>query len=130
MNPVAAIVFFSLFFSALSLRAQEYVQVRSNAGVDTLINRNIAANKAAGGIPGFRVQIFFGSHRKAALDAKTKYLELYPGEEVYMIYQQPYFKVRVGDFRTHLDAQPLLRELVDHFTKVFIVPDRINFPKL
>jgi hypothetical protein len=53
-----------------------------------------------------------------------------PEAEVYLIYQQPYFKVRVGDYRTKLEAEAVYRQLLHEFDKLFIVPDKINLPKL
>lgn len=106
------------------------VVVTKDANLDSLVARNIEHNKSANGIQGYRVQIFFGSERKAAQDAKTKLLQLMPEEEVYLIYQQPYFKVRVGDYRTKLEAEAVYRKLLPEFNSIFIIPDKINLPKL
>ena len=122
-------VFALLIAAAFELHAQQ-VQVTSFPALDSLVARNIESNKSANGIQGYRVQIFFGSERKNATDAKTKLLQLLPDEEVYLIYQQPYFKVRVGDYRTRLEAEAVYRKLINDFDKAFIVPDKINLPKL
>jgi hypothetical protein len=115
----------------LSSQAQnKFVQIQGDIKLDTLINRNIETNKAANTIQGFRIQIFFGSERKNAIEAKNKVLQLFPDADIYLIYQQPYFKVRVGDYRTKLEAHHLFKELLPHFDKIFIVPDKINLPKL
>jgi hypothetical protein len=124
---------FMLMAAINQLKAQknnEYVQLQSDARLDSLVNQHIEANKAANGIQGFRVQVFFGSERKIAQDAKAKMLQLMPEEEIYLIYQQPYFKVRVGDYRTRLEAEAVYRKLMHEFDKVFIIPDKINLPKL
>ncbi|AMS28052.1 hypothetical protein AEM51_03430 [Bacteroidetes bacterium UKL13-3] len=107
-----------------------FVRVQTDSRLDSLVEKNIETNKSANGIQGYRVQIFFGSERKQAQDAKTKLLQLMPDEEVYLIYQQPYFKVRVGDYRTKMEAEAVYRKLLHEFDKLFIVPDKINLPKL
>jgi hypothetical protein len=107
-----------------------FVRVQTDSRLDSLVKKNIETNKSANGIQGYRVQIFFGSERKQAQDAKTKLLQLMPDEEVYLIYQQPYFKVRVGDYRTKMEAEAVYRKLLHEFDKLFIVPDKINLPKL
>lgn len=104
--------------------------VVSDPQLDSLVAQHIEQNKAANGIQGYRVQIFFGSERKGANDAKTHFLQLMPDEDVYFIYQQPYFKVRVGNYRTRLEAEAVYRKLIHSFDKAFIVPDKINLPKL
>jgi hypothetical protein len=130
-------IYYTLFLVFVSgmlmnkLHAQsQYTQVQSDSRLDSLVEQHIETNKAANGIQGFRVQVFFGSERKPAQDAKTKMLQLMPDEEVYLIYQQPYFKVRVGDYRTRLEAEAAYRKLMHEFDKVFVIPDKINLPKL
>ena len=125
------LILFLVSFFTISTHAQnKFVQVQSDDKLDTLINRNIEINKEANSIQGFRIQIFFGSERKNAHDARNKVLQLFPDADVYLIYQQPYFKVRVGDYRTKLEAHHMFKELLPHFDKIFIVPDKINLPKL
>ena len=124
------LVFVSIFLFLSSQAQNKSVQIQGDIKLDTLINRNIETNKAANTIQGFRIQIFFGSERKNAIEAKNKVLQLFPDADIYLIYQQPYFKVRVGDYRTKLEAHHLFKELLPHFDKIFIVPDKINLPKL
>lgn len=110
--------------------AQQSVQIVGDENLDSLVQQNIIKNEELNGIQGYRIQIFFGSDRKAANDARTKFLQLYPEVEAYLVYQAPYFKVRVGDFRTQLEAQAIYKDVLAQFDKVFIVPDKINLPRL
>ena len=110
--------------------AQKYAVVVPDTKLDSLVNRKIAENMELDGMPGFRIQIYFDSDRKGAQDARAKFMQQYPDMGSYLIYQQPYFKVRVGDFRSRLEAHALYKKLLSEFDKVFIVPDKINFPKL
>ncbi|MFN7313232.1 MAG: SPOR domain-containing protein [Bacteroidota bacterium] len=110
--------------------AQQSVQIVGDENLDSLVQQNIVKNEDLNGIQGYRIQIFFGSDRKAANDARTKFLQLYPEVEAYLVYQAPYFKVRVGDFRTQLEAQAIYKNVLSQFDKVFIVPDKINLPRL
>ena len=120
-----------LLLCATQASAQrKYTQINSDPELDTLIEQNIAANKTQDGIPGYRIQIFSDSDRKGAQEARNKIMQLYPETEAYLVYQQPYFKVRVGDYRSKLEAHALYKKLLNEFDKVFIVPDKINLPKL
>ncbi len=122
-------VLLMMWFGSTKLHAQQ-IQVLSTPELDSLVALNQQTNLQNPTISGYRVQIFFGSDRKAANDARTKFLQLYPELDAYLVYQQPNFKVRVGDFRTQQEAQAIFRNLLTHFDKVFIVPDKINLPKL
>ena len=118
-----------LLLFALGTKAQNVV-VNSDPLLYSLVQQNIDHNKQTEGVQGYRVQIYFGSERKGAQDARQKFMQTYPETEAYLIYQQPYFKVRVGDYRDRFEAQAIYKKLLHEFDKVFIVPDRINFPKL
>lgn len=118
----------SLFLAGLA--SAQYVEVVGDAALDSLVAKHAEANRVANGIQGYRIQIFFGSDRKEANEVRTKFLQLFPETEAYLVYQAPYFKVRVGDYRNQLEAQSVYRSVLNQFEKVFIVPDKINLPKL
>lgn len=95
-----------------------------------LIQRRTEMSKAKSTLPGYRIQIFFSSQRAAAQEERQKFSAKYPEYEAYLIYQQPYFKIRVGDFRSRLDAYRFYQQIVKEFQSVFIVADEVNLPKL
>lgn len=78
---------------------------------------------------GYRVQIYMGAQRQAAYDAQAKFQQRFPDERTYISYREPNFKVRVGDFRTRLEAEKMVHELKPWFSGLFIVSEKIN-PKL
>lgn len=99
--------------------------------VNELVAKHIAMNELKRGkIKGYRVQIHFGAEKARALEVKTKFSAQYQNVPAYFDYQQPYFKVRVGDFRTKLEAYKLLQEISAEFSGVFIVSDDIDLPKV
>jgi hypothetical protein len=100
--------------------------------VDTFVNRVSNTNNPDQLLKGYRVQIYSGSNRIDANKRKSDFLETYFGEKIYFDYKQPYYKVRVGDYRTKLEAQKMYQLLLldTRFSGVLIVPDDINFPDL
>lgn len=98
--------------------------------ITTLINKHIICSENSKTIPGFRVQIHFGSVREKSSEIRTKFLKLFPEMNAYEIYQQPNFKIRVGDFRTRLEAQGFQKQLSSEFPSSFVVVDQIQLPKL
>jgi len=130
MHKAIAFIWFSLCVIGIQhTQAQSSVAIKSDPILDSIIDANISLNKTSPGMAGYRVQIFFGSERKSAQEARTKFLQMFPETEAYLIYQQPYFKVRIGDYRTKFEAHATYKKLINQFDKVFIVPDRINLPK-
>ena len=117
---------------AVSVNAQTggKIEVIESPKVKELVNRHVAFNVEKETINGYRVQIHFGGERKKAEKIRTEFLQHYPEVSAYELYQQPNFKVRVGDFRTRLEAQKILKQLAGEFPSAFIVTDDINLPKL
>ena len=79
---------------------------------------------------GYRIRIFFDNKQ----DARTKsekvaagFKAQHPGVAVYRAYENPYFKVTVGDFRTKEDARKFLNSIKGAYPSGFIVRERINY---
>jgi len=96
--------------------------------IQLLIEKQIYVNTLAlRNMPGFRVQVISTMDRGKATAAKAKLMELFPQYKTYLSYQSPYFRVRVGDFRTREDAEQLQQQLGDYFPNgVFTVRDVIH----
>ncbi len=134
---------FSLFFLFINIlfisniKAQNHdsakVEIIQDYRIEDLVKKHIALNEKKESILGYRVQIFFDSganSRERAINIKTKFLTKYPDESIYILFQEPNYKVRVGDFRTRMDAKGFLNEISKEYENAFIVRDEINFPKL
>lgn len=74
---------------------------------------------------GYRVQLASGTSRTVVLEMKTKFMMLYPDVNAYVIYQQPQFKLRVGDFENRYAANNFSTEIKSSFPNAFVVPDKI-----
>lgn len=98
--------------------------------VDELIARQKDQNSIRHSMAGYRVQIFFGSNRIKALELKNEFSQKNREVPAYLSYQAPNFKVRVGDFRTRLEALKFLRSIEAGYATCFIVPDDISLPVL
>ena len=114
-------------------RPQGELNVYQDRRVDTLLNRYAELNEMHPVIEGWRIEIFFeaGNYsKKQAMEAKAEFVKNYPDVPSYLIFQQPYYKVRVGDFRTKMEAERFLRQIESAYPQAFVVVDEINFPKL
>ncbi len=91
-----------------------------------LIEQNTLNNEQKKSISGFRVQIISSTNRKEVLEQKALFEQLYPDTKAYFLYQQPYFKLRVGDFQMRINANQFLQVVLKDFDSAFIVPDDIS----
>ena len=80
-------------------------------------------------IKGYRVKIHFGADKAKAKEIKAQFIAKYPDIPAYEKYDQPNFNIRVGDFRTKLEAYKFLKQVQVDFPAAFLVQDDIEFPK-
>lgn len=81
-------------------------------------------------IKGYRVKIHFSADKNKSKEIKAKFIATYPNVPAYEKYDQPNFNIRVGDFRTKLEAYKFLKELLPEFPSSFIVQDNIELPSI
>ncbi len=83
---------------------------------------------------GYRVQLFSSNMaktaREAAFSIEKKVLAKHPEFAIYVTYQAPFWKVRVGDCITYDAAVQLRQFMATEFpelqSEIYIVPDKIN----
>ncbi len=77
-------------------------------------------------IPGFRVQVLLTQDIDEANSIKDSVENGLSGEWVYLTYDSPYYKVRVGNFPNRLAATIILKKLVtEGYKDAWIVPDNV-----
>jgi hypothetical protein len=109
------------------------INIISQVDYEQIIQKHIEINEKAKGIPGFRVQVFFSSGNDAKQQANKIKNDLrtnFPDYEVYLIYEEPFFKVRIGNFRTKADAYKLFKQVQLLYPEAFIVEDLISYENI
>jgi len=105
------------------------ITINQSPQIAGLIEKHIAVNDKFRGYPGFRVQIYFGNGNKAkeeALRTRNSFNEGFPQYESYIVFQTPYFKVRVGDFVNRYEAYLAFQEISKKYPQAFLVEDLVN----
>lgn len=130
------------FFSFYSFAQQKgVVTVIKDPLIDSMIEKRLDLNKRVisptikrnGPVVaqvGYRVQVFYGANRKETFQEQAKFKSYYPKLNTYITYKEPNYYLRVGDFRTRLEAQRLMNELKSLFPTLFIFREKINAPIL
>jgi hypothetical protein len=109
------------------------VVIHQNPEIDTLLKKHIQYNLHQDGIEGYRIHIFFDAGNQSlsrATQAARQFQTLYPGDTAYISFSEPYYRVRVGDFRKRMDAEGHLQKILSNYPNAFVIRDRINFPPL
>ena len=128
------VILFGIFPQLFSQDIESgHVKVIQDSRVDTLMEKYIMVNKFDPDIKGFRIEIFFDSGNQSknkAIEAKSEFVNRFPEVPSYLTFQPPNYKVRVGDFRTKMEADKFLKQIENTYPSAFIVADKIAFPKL
>ncbi|MCU0432058.1 MAG: SPOR domain-containing protein [Bacteroidia bacterium] len=126
---------FLLLLGSFVLRAQtspatDSLQrdVNADPRLKTAVSKHAEVN-ANSKMKGWRVQIHYSADQDKAKSIKSKFLGKYASEaHAYITYDAPNFKVRVGDFRTQLEAYRFLKKIKAEYPEAFIVECEIEKP--
>jgi hypothetical protein len=108
------------------------IVIHKDPRIDLLVKKQIEVNEettrnARRFVSGFRIQVINTSDRNAAIAAKTKIYKLFPELKAYLLYQSPYFRLRVGNFKDQEDAEDYRKALSKEFpNSVFLVRDTVE----
>jgi hypothetical protein len=127
---VIAFLFFFSFAKAQSPADSGRVEMVQDYRIKELVSKHVEINSRAKH-KGYRIKIHFGADKAKASEIKSKFIARFPDVPAYgPIYDQPNFSIKVGDYRTKLEAYRFLKEVQAEFPAAFIVIDEIELPKL
>lgn len=111
--------------SATRTTPVNHVNDRVEVLMDTVasVNRNIKYAQ------GYRILAYNGSERQTVMSLRKSILNRVPEEKDYLTYQQPNFKLKVGDFFSRIEAQQVLNKIQDLVPNAQIVQDQITINK-
>ena len=112
---------------ANSQAQSERIRVTGDIAVTRMVDKHVELNQRVKTIPGYRVQIasFWGTNSKtSAFNLRDRFMTDYPEVQAYVAFDEPNFKVKVGDFRTRLEAYAFLQQIIEVY-KGYIIKDNI-----
>ena len=80
------------------------IQLNEDPKVTQVMNSWIASNRSDPRLEGWRVQIMASTDRSQVEQARTRFRTDYPEVAATSVQEQPYYKLRVGAFRTKQQA--------------------------
>ncbi len=108
------------------------IVVHKDPRIDLLVKKQIEINEASTRsarrfAPGYRILVLNTNNREKVLAAKTQIYKRYPDLKTYMMWQAPFFKLKVGNFREREDAEAFLPEMKKIFpTGVYVLKETIE----
>jgi hypothetical protein len=108
------------------------VKLNGDKRIEQLVN-NKKISTVTETVSGYRVQVFSSNAQRTAkteaFRTEKMIKEYFPDQAIYVNYISPFWKVRVGDFKTLEEAQKFRAELIDIFpelkSETYTVKDQI-----
>ncbi len=126
-----------MIFSALAMNAQtansNAVIIYNDPQIENLVELHIDYNEEFPLIDGYRIQLLMRAGNTALDEAnqiKDEFEENYPEINTYVTFREPYYRLRVGDFRTRLEAMEFMEKLKRSYPQAWVIKDKITFPEL
>jgi len=108
------------------------VIIHKDPRLDLLVKKQIQINEETSREArrigkGYRLLVLNTNKRDEAVAAKTKVYNYFPELKSYLIYQTPYYKLKVGNFKDKKEAEDYQKRLQKYFPDgVFIMNDTIE----
>ncbi|MCY7420855.1 MAG: SPOR domain-containing protein [Chitinophagaceae bacterium] len=139
MKIIIALLFAMISFTGFSQQMMitdsiGSVTVRKDIRLDILAAKQAEINHKAVMMnithaSGYRIQVINTQSRDDANNVKTEMLRRFPEQKTYLLYKAPNFKVRVGNFLTQREAEPVRKMIAALYParSIFLVSDRVEY---
>lgn len=116
-----------LILAACAVHAQnDSITYHQDPKINELLGIYKLYNQKNDFLDGYRVQIAFSNDRQEIYNDKAKVYQDFPDEKAYVAYEQPYYKLRIGDYASRLEAYERLNDVIKKYPGAFVVRDKIK----
>ena len=124
-----------LFFAGIvsgQVDSSSSVTVNKDPRIDLLVNKQIEINEVTTrnsrrSAAGYRILVISSNNRNKVIEVKTKMYREFPELKAYMMYQSPFYRLKVGNFRERSEAEEYLSQIQRIYpTGVYVVTDTIE----
>jgi hypothetical protein len=134
----------ALLFSAVKINAQASISkdttisignitVFMDSRIELLAKKEAELNDAIANGPkfakGFRLMVLSTNDRTQAMNLRARLLQLFPEQKIYMSFQPPHIKVKLGNFLEKTEAEQYKKEIILNklvSTEIYLLPEIIE----
>lgn len=123
------LIILSLLWLSLGSQASaQEIQLNEPTAVSQLLRDWTNNNRTKPGVQGWRVQVTASTDRVQVEDSRNRFRQAHPDVPADWIHEKPYYKLRVGAFRTRQEAALFINTLTG-LSGAFAVPDNAIHPR-
>ncbi|MVM29776.1 SPOR domain-containing protein [Spirosoma sp. HMF4905] len=97
-----------------------------NRRLDLVLDTIATHNRLIRYAPGYRIQVYVGNQRQEADAAKLLISQNFPELSPYLSYNQPTYRLKVGDFMRRLDAERYYTSIRRLMASAQLQPDKVD----
>ncbi len=97
------------------------VTIHEDAKIASLMDQYKDYNRRKEFTDGYRIQLMYTDVRDEVYKSKSKTYGEFPDLPSYVEYEQPYYKLRIGDFNTRLEATYYLQKVTALFIPALLL---------
>jgi hypothetical protein len=134
----------ALLFSTVKINAQASISkdttislgnitVIMDSRIELLAKKEAELNEAIANGPkfakGFRLMVLSTNDRSQAMNLRARLLQLFPEQKIYMSFQPPHIKVKLGNFLEKTEAEQYKKEIILNklvSTEIYLLPEIIE----
>ena len=125
---IAILIISFLSTNIVAAQQEGNLKIESSESVKNIIAKKKAHNKNTTKVKGYRIQIFFGSEQ-GAYKAREDFKTLFPDTFLKIENFPPDWKVRVGNYKTRLEADRALVEIKEAYTGAIVLAELIDMKR-
>lgn len=119
MKKYSILITFLLIISGSILNVKAQDKHTENKDIISLIEKKRAYNKQNGS--GYRIQLYYGLERRAR-SLRNRFRVEYPDIYTKLTYEEPNWKIQVGNYKARLHADRALNKIREKFSGAIVVP--------
>ncbi len=97
-----------------------------NRQLDLVMDTIATQNRLVRYAPGFRIQVYVGNQRQEVESIKLLIYQNFPELSPYLTYNQPTYKLKVGDFMRRIDAERYFASIKQLIASSQLQPDKVD----
>ena len=114
--------------SLISSFGNAQVTIVKDGRIDDLVRAQ--GQTATPEIIGYRLQLAFDSNKSFIDESRSRFAAMFPKVDTYVEFVAPHYFLKVGDFRTQLEAEKVKAGTAAQFPTGFVVKEKINLPRI
>ena len=108
-----------LFFCSITFSQSDKYNLKNDSKFDSILKIKKRVDKKIFDENYYSIQVFSGAFNMG--DSITKYVnEKYLGDSIYFYFETPNYKVRIGKYKSKIEAEKKLKEIKKEFKSAFV----------